>query len=123
LEAKNLSTDKTKTHYILFQTKQCREGSELKILIKNREIVNVRSTDFLGVIIGSKLNWEVLVARTHSTVSHNLFIINILSKNISYECKNAALWFDLICHMESLYGDRERRHSLSCTAGSKQLES
>jgi hypothetical protein len=77
-------------------------------VIKYREILNVRSTDFLGVIFGSKLNWEVLVARTRSTVSQNLFIINILSKNVSYECKNAALWFDLICHMESLYGDRAK---------------
>jgi hypothetical protein len=46
----------TKTHYILFQTKQRRQESKLKILIKNRKIVKVHSTNFLGVIIESNLS-------------------------------------------------------------------
>jgi hypothetical protein len=49
----NLSINPTKTHYILFQN-QCRQKNELKILIKNCEIVNVKSTNFLSVIIDSK---------------------------------------------------------------------
>jgi hypothetical protein len=33
-ETIDLSTNPAETHYILFQTKQCRQDSELKILIK-----------------------------------------------------------------------------------------
>jgi hypothetical protein len=43
-EANNLSIDTIKTCYILFQMKQCRQESEIKILIKNNKIVNVKST-------------------------------------------------------------------------------
>jgi hypothetical protein len=56
-----------------------RQGSELKILIKNKEIINPKSTNFLGVVIDSNLTWEVCVGRTCSRISHSLFVINILS--------------------------------------------
>jgi hypothetical protein len=38
----NLFINPTKTHYILFQTKQFRQESNLTILIKNREIATVK---------------------------------------------------------------------------------
>jgi hypothetical protein len=50
-EINNLSINPSKTHYILFQTRQCRQESNLKIVVKNKEISNVKSTDFLGVAI------------------------------------------------------------------------
>jgi methionine aminopeptidase len=77
-ETNNLSVNSTKTHYI--SSKQSNESSELKILIKNRDTVNVKSTNFLGVIIDSNLSWEVHIERTCSRISHNLFKINRLSK-------------------------------------------
>jgi hypothetical protein len=49
---------------------------ELKILIKYREIFNVKSTNSLGVIIDNNLSWEVHIERTCSRTSHNLFLIN-----------------------------------------------
>jgi hypothetical protein len=76
----NLFINPSKMHYILFQTKQCKRESELKILIKNREITNVKSANFLGVIIGSTLSWEVHIERTCSRISLNLFIINRYQK-------------------------------------------
>jgi hypothetical protein len=36
----------SKTYYILFQTKHCRQESNLKILIESREISNVKSTNW-----------------------------------------------------------------------------
>jgi hypothetical protein len=42
-----LPVNPLKTHYILFHIKQYRLESNLKILVKNREIQNVRSTNFL----------------------------------------------------------------------------
>jgi hypothetical protein len=38
--------------------KQRRKESKLKILIKNREIVNIESTNFLVVTTDSNLSWE-----------------------------------------------------------------
>jgi hypothetical protein len=38
------------------------------------------NTDFLKVIIGSNLSWEVHIERTCSRISQSLFIINRLSK-------------------------------------------
>jgi hypothetical protein len=37
IEINNLFINPSKTHYILFQTKQCREESNLKILMKKGE--------------------------------------------------------------------------------------
>jgi hypothetical protein len=37
-EINNLSINPSKTHCILFQTRQCRQENNLKILVKNREI-------------------------------------------------------------------------------------
>jgi hypothetical protein len=54
-EINNLSINLSKTHYILFQTRQCRQESNLKILVRNREISNVKNTDFLGLVIDSNL--------------------------------------------------------------------
>jgi hypothetical protein len=76
----NLFINPSKMHYILFQTKQCKQECGLKILIKNREITNVKSANSLGVIIGSTLSWEVHTETTCSRISRNLFIINRLSK-------------------------------------------
>jgi hypothetical protein len=53
---------------------------ELKILIKNRKIVNVKSTHFLGVVTGNSLSWEVHIERMWIRISHNLFTINRLPK-------------------------------------------
>jgi hypothetical protein len=50
-EVNNLFINPSNTHYILFETKQCMQECNLKILIKNREIANVKSTNFLGVVI------------------------------------------------------------------------
>jgi hypothetical protein len=58
-EINNISINPSKTHYILFQTRQCRQESNLKILVQKREISNVKNTDFLGVVIDSNLSWEI----------------------------------------------------------------
>jgi hypothetical protein len=60
-EINNLSINPSKTHYILFQTRQCRQESNLKILVKNREISNIKSTDLLVVVIDSNLSWEYIL--------------------------------------------------------------
>jgi hypothetical protein len=48
-DTNNISINPKKAHYILFQPKQCRQKTELKILIKNRETVNVKVPISLGL--------------------------------------------------------------------------
>jgi hypothetical protein len=63
-EINNLSINTSKTHYILFQTRQCRQKSNLKILVKNREISNVKSTNFLGVVTAIWAGKNILIEPT-----------------------------------------------------------
>jgi hypothetical protein len=107
-ETSNLSIHPTKTHYILFQKKQCRQESELMILIKNREIVNVNSTNFCGVTIDSNLGWEVHIERTCSRISHRLSKMWVLDMNIRRIVHYGLIYS--FWHMESVYGDRMQRH-------------
>ena len=94
-EINNLFINPSKTHYILFQTKQCGQESNLKILIKNREISNVKSTNFLGVVIDSTLSQELHIEKTCSRISRNLFIINRLSKILDLN-ERRMLYYGLI---------------------------
>jgi hypothetical protein len=47
-EMNNLIINPAKMHCNFFQIKQCRQDHDKKILIKNREIENVNSINFLG---------------------------------------------------------------------------
>jgi hypothetical protein len=132
-EINNLSINPSETHYILFQTRQCRQESNLKILEKNREISNVKSTDFLGVAIDSNLSWEIHIVRTCSRISHNLFIINRLSKILDLN-ERKILYYGLIYPLLSygivVWGHANttrifalQKRAVRCTAGLKHLES
>jgi hypothetical protein len=71
------------------------QESDLKILIKNKEIVNVKSPNFVGVVIDNTLSWEEHIERTCNRISHNLFIINKLSKILDLN-ERRILYYGLI---------------------------
>jgi hypothetical protein len=136
-EINNLPINPLKTHYILFQTRQCRQESNLKILVKNREISNVKSTDFLGVVINSNLSWEIHIDRTCSKISSNIFIINRLSKILDLN-ERKMLYYGLIYPLLSygivVWGHSakanttrifalQKKRAVRYTAGIKHLES
>jgi hypothetical protein len=64
-------------------------------MVKNREISNVKSTDFLGVVIDSNLSWEIHFERICNRISRNLFIINRLSKILDLN-ERKTLYYGLI---------------------------
>jgi hypothetical protein len=68
-EINNLLINQSKTHHILYQTKYSRKESNLKILTKNSVIANVKSTNFLGVVIDNTLSWEDHVKKTCGRIS------------------------------------------------------
>jgi hypothetical protein len=125
-----------KTHYILFQMKQCRQESKLKILIKNRERVNVKSTNFLGVITDSNPSWEVHTERTCSRININLFLINRLSKILEMNVRRMlyyGLIYPLLAYGINVWGQSVKaltkqiftlqKRVVRYMAGLKQLES
>jgi hypothetical protein len=91
----NLFINPTKMHCIFFQTKQCRQDHNHKILIKNREIQNVNSINFLGVVTDSTLSWDAHTERICSRIGHNLFIINRPAKMLNVKDRR-MLYYDLI---------------------------
>jgi hypothetical protein len=116
--------------------KQCRQESKLKILIKNRQRVNVKSIKFLGVITDSNLSWEVHIERTCSRIIINLCIIKRLSKILEMNVRR-MLYYGLIYPLLA-YGINVWGHSVKVLtkqiftlqkwavryiAGLKQLES
>jgi hypothetical protein len=112
-EINNLSINPPKTHYILFQTRQCRQESNLKILIQNREISDFKSTNFLGLVINSNLSWEKHNDRTCSKICRDIFIINRLSKILDLN-ERKMLYYGLIYPFLS-YGNVAWGHSAKAT--------
>jgi hypothetical protein len=58
--------------------KEIQKKRDLKILVKKSPLVNVKSNNFLGVIIDTNLSRQVHTDRICSRISHSLFIINRL---------------------------------------------
>jgi hypothetical protein len=58
-EVNNLCTNLLKSNFLLFQTRQSKLVSNLKVVINNKEIRKEKSTNFLPVIIDSNLTWEL----------------------------------------------------------------
>jgi hypothetical protein len=58
-EVNNLCTNLLKSNFLLFQRKQSKLVSNLKVVISNKEIRKEKSTNFLGVILDSNLTSEL----------------------------------------------------------------
>jgi hypothetical protein len=63
--------------------------------MKNSEIANVKSTNFLGVVIDNTLSWEHHVEMTCSKISRNLFLTTRLSKLLDLN-RRRMLYYGLI---------------------------
>jgi hypothetical protein len=81
-EANNLCTNLLKSNFLLFQRKQSKLVSNLKVVINNKEIRKEKSTNFLGVILDSNLTWELHIQKICNRISSSLFIIKRLSNLI-----------------------------------------
>ena len=58
LNANKLSINTVKTKFILFRTKNKKINYDLKILINNENIKQVKNTTFLGIVIDEFLTWS-----------------------------------------------------------------
>ena len=53
-----LSINPVKTKFVLFRTKNKKINYDLKILINNKNIKQVKNTTFLGIVIDEFLTWS-----------------------------------------------------------------
>ena len=58
LNANKLSINTVKTKFVLFRTKNKKINYDLKILINNENIKQVKNTTFLGIVIDEFLTWS-----------------------------------------------------------------
>jgi len=82
LKINKLSLNINKTHFILFHFRQKTIHSPISIQIDNTNIVQVKNTKFLGVIINENLTWSDHIEITANKCSKNLGIIRKLSKTV-----------------------------------------
>ena len=77
-----LSLNIKKTHFIIFYNRQKKIDIVRKINIDKIQIDQVRSTNFLGVLINENLTWSDHIAAVLNKTSINLGIIRKLSKTL-----------------------------------------
>jgi hypothetical protein len=90
--------------------KQCRQESELKFLMHNQRILNVRK-----IVTDRNLNWEVCIERICSRIVHNLHIIIRLSKIFDINVRRMlyyGLIYSLLAYGIAVYG-QITNHSLN----------
>ena len=57
LKPNKLTINTKKTHYLMFHRTRIKQNTNIKILINSNIVDHINNTKFLGVIIGSNLNW------------------------------------------------------------------
>ena len=68
LKANKLTINTKKTHYMMFHRTRIKQNTNIKILINNNIVDHINNTKFLGVIIGSKLNWAAHILYIKSKI-------------------------------------------------------
>ena len=97
-----LSLNIGKTNYIIFTLKQTTGHDELKLQIDNTQIQRVHSTQFLGIHIDSKLQWQEHVKHVKKKLSSGLYPLNS-SKNTLQQSHMQTLYYSLV-HPHLNYG-------------------
>jgi hypothetical protein len=75
LNTNKLSLNTEKTHFMIFKSRNRQLGAMSPLLINGKEISQVVSTKFLGVILDSKLSWEGHIKHIKSKVARGIGIL------------------------------------------------
>ena len=69
-------TNLKKTKFMVFKPRQKRSICNIQISIDNQNIVEVKETNFLGVILDENLNWKSEISHVASKVAKSIGIIS-----------------------------------------------
>ena len=75
-KADKLSLNLKKTKFMVFKPRQKRSICNIQISIDNQNIVEVKETNFLGVILDENLNWTSETSHVASKVAKSIGIIS-----------------------------------------------
>ena len=75
-KANKLSLNLKKTKFMVFKPRQKRSICNIQISIDNQNIVEVKETNFLGVILDENLNWKSEISHVASKVAKSIGIIS-----------------------------------------------
>ena len=74
-KANKLSLNLKKTKFMVFKPRQKRSICHIQIKIENENIVNVKETNVLGVILDENLNWKSEISHVANKVAKSIGII------------------------------------------------
>jgi hypothetical protein len=116
--------------------KQRRDASELSVIIKNREIREENSTNFLGLIIDRNLMWELQIDELCSMISSSLCTIKRLSNIIEQDVLITVYYGQVYPHLKygiTVWGPCPKKYkkgvfilqkrAIRCITGLKQTDS
>ena len=75
-KANKLSLNLKKTKFMVFKPRQKRSICNIQISIDNQNIVKVKETNFLGVILDENLNWKSEISHVANKVAKSISIIS-----------------------------------------------
>ena len=75
-KANKLSLNLKKTQFMVFKPRQKRSIGNIQISIDNQNIVEVKETNLLGVILDENLNWKSEISHVASKVAKSIGIIS-----------------------------------------------
>ena len=75
-KANKLSLNLKKTKFMVFKPRQKRSICNIQISIDNQNIVKVKETNFLGVILDENLNWKSEISNVANKIAKSIGIIS-----------------------------------------------
>lgn len=74
----NLTVNINKTNFITFRTQQNKNETLLNLTVDNEKINQVKSVNFLGVVIDENLTWDMHIDKVCNKITSGLFIMRRL---------------------------------------------
>ena len=97
-----LSININKSNYIIFRPRQKRQTFDIKVTLSNRDIIQVKETVFLGVILDEHLTWIPHITNVARKVSKTVGVMYKASLLSPY----IILFYIHIYNIVSVFGDQ-----------------
>ena len=101
--ANKLSINIKKPNYVIFRPRQKRQSFDIKVTLSNRDIIQVKKTVFLGVILDEQLKWIPHITNFARKVSKT---VGVMYKASLCQCLeiNISIQFKLYFHASKKSG-------------------
>lgn len=109
----NLLINLSKSNFITFNTKQCRQNLEPSIIIENEYLNQLESTKFLGLTVDKNLSWNEHIKKVVNRMSSGIYALWRMSRLCDLDALK-QIYFALVhSHLSygiSIYGAASKLH-------------